>query len=135
MQTKPASNPEEVNSEVEEVISLQKDLKSLEVQLSTNPVFIALLKRQKELTTQIAEFWKNIEQSMIENDVKSVKGDWGSVTIVERKKWKTDLDKLPNKFIKKVADEQKIALAYDLEGKVPVGAELSYTKYLTKRIK
>ena len=72
---------------------------------------------------------------MIEHDIKSLKGDWGSLTIAERTNFKVDLDNLPTKFVKKVADTTKIATAYKLDGKLPKGVETSTTKYLTKRIK
>lgn len=89
----------------------------------------------KEAQEQINATWKQVETAMIDNDIKSIKGDFGSLTIAERTNYKADLDQLPAKFIKKVADTTKIATFAKLEGKLPKGVTTSSTKYLTKRIK
>lgn len=91
--------------------------------------------RLKETQDKLNAEWKQVEEVMITNDIKSIKGEWGSLTIAERLNWKVDFDQLPKKFIKKVADTKKISDSFRLEGKPPKGAEPSYTKYLTKRIK
>jgi hypothetical protein len=89
----------------------------------------------KEAQEKINSTWKEVETVMIENDIKSIKGDFGSLTIAERTNYKADLDVLPAKFIKKVADTTKIATYAKLEDKLPKGVTISTTKYLTKRIK
>ena len=72
---------------------------------------------------------------MIDNDIKQVKGDFGTLTIAERQGWTYDEKQLPNKFFKKVVDTKKITDTYRLEGKAPKGCEPYTTKYLTKRLK
>lgn len=89
----------------------------------------------KELQDSLNRTWKSVEAAMIKNDIKSIKGDWGSLTIAERLNWSVDLAEVPKKFTKVVADTTKISTEFRLYGKAPKGCEPSYTKYLTKRLK
>lgn len=116
-------------------LELEHRLEELEQSLSEDPKFREFLAKQKEASQHIADSWKDIEEAMIQNKVKSIKGDWGSITIAERLNWKIDPELLPSKFIKKVPDTTKISTIFKLEGKAPKGCEPTYTKYLTKRIK
>jgi hypothetical protein len=124
-----------IQSEVSDVLALQKTVEEMEQELAKNEVFQNFLTKQKEARTQIDATWKKVEEQMIEHNVKSIKGEWGSITIAERTNYKADLDLLPSKFIKKVADTAKIATYAKLENKLPKGVTTSLTKYLTKRIK
>jgi hypothetical protein len=126
---------ENIIQEVEGVIALERNLEGLELQLSKDERFQAFLIKQKEAQQTIRDTWKTIEEQMIEHNIKSVKGEWGSITIAERTNYKADLDELPAKFIKKVADTTKIANFAKLEGELPKGVTTSTTKYLMKRIK
>lgn len=129
----------EVVSALKEEGTLQTELMKLEEELrEVSPQFQTFIEKQAELRVVQAknsEVWKQVEARMIEHDIKSIKGDWGSITIAERQNFKIDLDLLPAKFIKKVPDTTKIAASYRLEGKPPKGAEPYTTRYLTKRIK
>lgn len=129
-----ATQEELIMQEVNDVLALESNLAELEAELSKNEQFRMFLTQQKEFKSQIEDFWKNVESKMIENDVKSVKGDWGTLTIAERLNWSTT-DELPSKFYKKVVDTKRISDTYRLEGKAPKGATPSTTKYLIKRIK
>lgn len=112
----------ELQTQAENAVALQKQI---EEQISS----------LKETQDKINATWKQVETAMIENDIKSIKGDFGSLTIAERTNYKADLDVLPAKFIKKVADTTKIGTYHKLEDKLPKGVTISTTKYLTKRIK
>lgn len=96
--------------------------------------FAAAAAALKDLQEQINSAWKNVESQMIDNNIKSYKGEWGSLTIAERLGWETTKD-LPKKFYKKVVDTKKLSDTFRLEGEAPKGATPKYTKYLTKRIK
>lgn len=124
-----------VKTEVDEVFALQKTLEETQDELMKNEQFKKFLELQKTVPEQIASIWKRVEEQMLEHNIKTIKGDWGSLTIAERTNWKIDYDLLPNKFFKKVVDTTKITDTYRLEGKAPKGADLYTTKYLTKRIK
>lgn len=116
------SNTKDIQATVDKTVLLQKEIEDK----------IAELKHAQD---EINATWKQVESAMIGNDIKSIKGDWGSITIAEKNNFKADLDILPSKFIKKVADTTKIGTFFKLEGTLPKGVELSKTKYLTKRIK
>jgi hypothetical protein len=133
----PKSNkPEDIiEGEVLDVLSLEKQLQEAEMALMQVEAFVKFTQLQKDVAEQTSKVWKQVERHMIEHDVKSLKGDWGSITIAERQNFKADIELLPNKFIKKTADTSKIATYYTLEGKLPAGVERSTTKYLTKRLK
>lgn len=132
-----------IESEVVKVIdterALQADLSKLEGELAAVPQFAAFLDKQAELRraqAQSTDIWKRIEGEMIKANIKSIKGDWGSITITERPNYKVvDVTVLPNKFIKRVPDTTKIGQSFELEGKLPAGVERTIIKYLMKRLK
>lgn len=122
-------------SQVTDILALEKDLEQREAELMADDRFRNFLEFQKETTAKIGEFWKAVETEMIKNDVKSIKGEWGSLTITERLNWDVDFQELPAKFFKKVPDTKRISDTFRLEGKAPKGTTPSYSKFLTKRIK
>lgn len=119
---------------VVDVLENQKQLTELENELQLNPQFKKFLALQKQVNEQANDAWKYVEEKMIENDIKQLKGDFGTITLAERLNWDTT-EELPNKFYKKVVDTKKLSDTFRLEGKAPKGATPSYTKYLTKRLK
>jgi hypothetical protein len=129
-----ADTKQAIEAEVEDILTLEKTLRATEAELAQNDQFRQFIELQKSFNEKSAEVWKNIERQMIEADIKSIKGDWGSLTITERLSFTTSED-LPAKFYKKVVDSKKLADTFRLEGKAPKGAEPRYTKYLTRRIK
>jgi hypothetical protein len=125
---------EELEKQVAETLELENALAKMESELA--PELREFLIRQKETQQQIANFWKNVEKGMIEHNIKSIKGDWGSITIVERLGWDiSPLLELPAKFYKKVPDLKKMTDYFRLEGKAPKGAKPKHTKFLRKDIK
>lgn len=134
--TKAKSETEEIiNNEVEEIFALQKQLSEVESELMHNEKFKEFLALQRTIPAQIEAVWDKVEEEMIKYNVKSLKGDWGSLTITERLGFEIDKESLPPRFWKKVPDEKKIRDTYRLEGKPPKGTEPKTTKFLTKRIK
>lgn len=132
----PAEDPQKIiEGEVESVLATEKSLAEMESELAKNELFQNFLTKQKEAKVQIADTWKMIEKHMIEHNIKSIKGDWGSITITEKPNYSTNEDELPAKFFKKVPDVKKIGTYFTLEGKLPKGVERTITKYLMKRIK
>jgi hypothetical protein len=130
-----ATNPQgEIEDEIKDIVAKQQELATLEQQLSQNEQFRNFMQLKKTVDEQATLFWSSVESQMIQHDIKSIKGDWGSVTIAEKLKWDTS-DELPAKFYKKTVDTKKLSDTYKLEGKAPKGATPSYIKYLTRRIK
>jgi hypothetical protein len=124
-----------IEGEVLDVLSLEKQLEEAEAELMKVDQFVRFMQLQKKVKDQATLLWETVKNEMIANDVKSIKGDWGSVTIAERLDWTVDKDLLPPKYFKKEVDKTKLSATFRLEGKAPKGAEPKYTKYLTKRIK
>lgn len=125
-----------IESEVESALALQKELADTENKLMQNEEFRSFLELQKTVNAKVAEVWKKVEQQMLDNNVKAVKGDWGSLTIVEKDYFKVpDIDELPRKFIVKSPNDKMIRAAFKLEGKLPKGVEKTTTKYLMKKLK
>jgi len=117
---------------------LEQEMEQAQKALEADPKFKLFLQKQSQLKdaqTQSAAVWKEIEAKMIESDIKSIKGEWGYITIAERQNWNIDEALLPKKFFKKVVDTKRITDTFRLEGKPIAGAEPYTTKYLTKKIK
>ena len=123
-----------LTGQIIDVLETEKELAVVENELQMNPQFKKFLQLQKSVNEQSTKLWKQVETAMIENDIKQLKGDFGTVTLAERLNWTTS-DELPSKFYKKVVDTKRLSDTYRLEGKAPKGATPSYTKYLTKRLK
>ena len=125
----------DIEESVEQALALEQQIEKMESELMANEKFVQFLELKKDVEKKSKELFDMIKERMIETDRKTVKGDWGSITLAERTTWYGDVDELPRKFVKKVPDSKKIAQAYTLEGKAPKGATSKTTKYLTKRFK
>lgn len=129
------ASKDEVEVAVLEIVKLEHQLKELE----TNEQFTTMLQMQKAMNDKIAEFWGQLEPRMIalykQGAIdKTLKGEWGSITIVDAKRWATT-DELPAKFYKKVVDTKKLSDTYDLTHKDIKGATLTMHHHLRKDIK
>lgn len=129
------SSTEEIKAEVQEILALERQVNETESALMQLDAFQAFIKLQKTFKEKSAEVWKTIEKQMLDNDIKSVKGDWGSLTIAERTDFDIDPALLPSKFFVKSPDVAKIRGTYKLEGVPPKGTTPKVKKYLTKRFK
>lgn len=141
-QTKAAAEPQDdeerakvIEGEVLSVLDLERELQAAQDELSQYEAFTKFIALQKKVQEQSAKTWGTIEEQMIAHSIKSIKGDWGSITIVEKTFYQADLDTLPTKFVKKVADTAKIGASVKLENKLPAGVTEKVTKYLQKRLK
>lgn len=115
---------------------MELQMSELEAALSSNPQFVQFMQFQKAFNDKSAELFKNLEEQMIVSRVKSVKGEWGYVTIAERTDIKVvDEDKLPKKFFKRQVDQKKLNDYVKLSDDLPEGTEKKTVKYLTKKIK
>lgn len=124
-----------IEGEVLDILKLESDVKNAEAELMKIPQFAAFVKMQKDLQAKSDLVWEAIKNEMIEQGIKSIKGDWGTVTVAERTSFKVDLNVIDEKFTKKAPDNTKIANHFNLEGEAPAGAEPVKTQYLMKRIK
>lgn len=125
------SMPDNVGPDVSEVMKLEQ----ANNKLLANEQFQAFLKQQKEIQEAIEAAWVQIQERMEATGTKSIKGDWGSITLAERINWEYDPTMLPPKYFKKVVDTKKLTDTFRLEGREPKGATAKYSKYLMKRLK
>lgn len=84
-------------------------------------------------TKAVNEAWERVEQVMLDNHVKSVKGDWGTLSIGERKSWIVEHE-LPPEFYKKQLDTAKLNALYKADI-IPAGVDYMVKPYLTRRLK
>lgn len=126
---------EKVKSDIQKYEDQKMALESLESELESSPQFAKFIEAQKQFREIESNVWSNIEQLMLDNDIKSIKTDKITLTIAERVSFDIDLDLLPNKFIKRVPDTTKINGTYKLEGKPVKGTTPRTTRYLMKRVK
>lgn len=87
-----AVNEQQLKQQVENILDVEKKFSAYEQQLMQDEQFKEFLRKQKEVKKQISDTWKVVEQAMLEHGIKSVKGDWGSITIAERLNWSTPED-------------------------------------------
>lgn len=101
--------------------------------ISQGQDFLNFIELQKDVTSQIEAAWAEIQAQMVKHGVSNIKGDWGFVSLSERKNWKAT--NLPPRFYKQVLDTARLNSLYKLGDPIPKGATFNVTNYLTKRIK
>jgi hypothetical protein len=126
-----SNNPKQIiEGEIVDALELQQQLESLETQLMADERFKQFITLRDKVNKVWANTRKDIEDVMVpaykagEID-KSVKGEWGSITVTESDQFEVDEETLPAKFFKKVPDTNKIRKTYQLEGKAPKGTKQS----------
>jgi hypothetical protein len=127
-------NPQDMlATSVKDVLDLQSGLAELAQQEQVKK----FLETQSATQKQIDETWGVILAQMQKYNIKSLKGEWGSITLVQgRISWDVDLDKLPDEFKKVVADTKKLTTEYDLTEQSPEGASPKWgAPYLNRRLK
>jgi hypothetical protein len=92
-----------------------------------------------EMTKRVEQAWSAVSKVMIpayeQGKIdKTMKGDWGSVTVGERKTWKV-AHELPEEYYKKALDTTKLTYMYDHDEAFPAGVDFNVTPYITKRLK
>lgn len=126
---------DEIIKEVDQIFVEEAALQVLEKEMQAVPEVAKYLEAQRKFQTSSALYWKAIENGMMSNNIKSIKGDWGNLTIAERTNYVSDLELLQPKFTKKVADTTKITASVKLTGDLPKGVTTTTTHYLMKRLK
>lgn len=96
--------------------------------------YVVLQKDIKELEKDLDAEWKKLQSAMEANDVTKIDGEWGSITLANRKNYVYNEDIAPE-FLKEVIDTTKVSAHVTLTGEVPKGVAQSETKYLVKKFK
>lgn len=131
---------EVIEGEVLGVVELQRQLNDTEMELAKIPAFQQFISLRKEVNDRMGTIRANVEAVMVpayqrgEVD-KTIKGDWGSVTVTESDVFDIDELSLAPKFWKKVPDTTKIRATFQLEGKAPKGTVQSKKYGITMRFK
>lgn len=122
------------NDQVKTLVQIQKSLaRGKAGNLAENKAFLDFLRIQAEMTKQIDETWDIVKEKMIEHDIQKIDGEWGYITMAERK---TFSGSAAPRFMKKVLDTAKVKAYSDLyHGKLPEGVKLSTTRFLQKKVK
>jgi len=94
----------------------------------------------KELKAEHDAIIDRLRVAMIEHvkngGDRTLKGDWGSITLAERTTYSTDdIDQVPLNLTKRVLDTGKVKAQAVLNGVLPSGISESKTQYITKRLK
>jgi hypothetical protein len=95
--------------------------------------FAEFVAQAQALSNVLEEAWGIVEQQMLERNVKQVKGDWGTLSIAERRNWKVT-GQLPPRFYKQVVDTSKLNFMQAHGEKLPKGVSMSKSKYITKKL-
>ena len=84
-------------------------------------------------TKMLKEAWDKVDDAMRTYNIKTLKGDWGTVSRGERKVWTADQN-LDPKFYKQVLDTTKLNAMAKVD-MIPDGASFTISEYLRKSIK
>lgn len=122
------------NDQVKNLIQIRKSLKRGKAgKLANNQAFLDFLTIQKQITAEIDATWDTIREQMAEHNIKTIKGDWGSIGFTKPvDSFKAD-GKVDSKFTKPVLDTSKVKAYFALNGKLPKNVlNRSYVKFYKK---
>lgn len=103
------------------------------VDISKAKQLAGLIEQANAAANVLEDFWGVVEQQMLDRNVKQVKGDWGTLSIAERRNWKVE-GTLPPRFYKQTVDTAKLNFIEARGEKLPKGVSMSKSKYLTKKL-
>lgn len=120
------------SDQVKNLIQIRKSLaRGKTGNLADNAAFVDFLKIQKQLSTEIEATWDVIKQRMEQYDIDKINGDWGYITMAERK---TYSGSPAPRFTKNVLDTSKINAFVKLNSKLPAGIKVTTSRFLQKKI-
>ena len=118
------SPKDKVEKEVEKTLAIQDELTQLQAELEQDPKFQRLVELQKTVPKQMNDAWDKVFELMEANDIKSIKGEWGSVTVAERTYYSIEeFDKVDKNLLKDTLDTKKVGAYTDLHGELPEGVK------------
>lgn len=115
------------------ILRLSDGLQVQNHELIQSEAFIEFLGLQHSLQQQIDDGWKMLQQLMETRGVKSIKGEWGHITLAERRTLKASQPLSP-RFYKKVLDTNKVRAYETMKGDLPEGVIQTVTNYLSKKV-
>jgi predicted metal-dependent peptidase len=122
------------NDQVKSLIQIRKSLaRGKAGNLAENKAFMDFLQIQQEMTAEFEKTWDVVKERMEEYGVTKISGDFGYITMAERK---TFSGAAAPRFMKKVLDSTKVKAYMELHrGNLPEGVKVSTTRFLQKKIK
>lgn len=129
-------NQLQTNDQVKNLINIRKSLKRGKAgNLAENSAFLDFLAIQKQMTAEIDATWDVIKERMDQYDIKKIDGDWGYITMAERKNFSIAGLVAP-RFTKRVLDNSQVAAYMKLhKNNLPTGVAMSTSRFLQKKIK
>lgn len=121
------------NDQVKNLVQIRKSLKRGKAgNLAENQAFLDFLALQAQMTTEFDKTWAVIKERMEQYDITKISGDFGYITVAERKNYSGT--PAPT-FFKRVLDTSKINAYVKLNsGKLPKGIKVTTTRFLQKKI-
>lgn len=115
---------------------VSKGLQAKKGELVQSPDFLAAVALAGQLQAELDEFWGSVQTFMEVNKVKGSKGDWGHITLAERRTLGGNVKDIKPRFLKQaIATDQVRAYATQHGGKLPAGITEKTSKYLSKKVK
>jgi len=129
-----------IESEVSEVFELERSMTEVETELRSNPEFVKFLELQKAVNDKAAEVWKAVGDQFIEaykagKVDKTLKFDFGTLTVKDINDLTIDEDQLAPRYFKSVPNTTKIRNDYALDNKLPKGVTVTKKYQFSKTLK
>ena len=126
---------EKLEQEAADLHDKQVQLLVMEKELEQNEQFKNYLALKNKINTQDSLFREAVKNEMIKHDIPKLKGDWGSITLVNREDFKvTDEKKVPAEYKEEktviVVDTKQIKEDYTLTGVLPAGVDIKKSQYV-----
>lgn len=124
-----------ITPRTETILKLADSLQALDGSMIQSQAFYDFLRFQRDVKERIDQTWERIEEFMRANDVPTVKGDWGHMTLATKVNLKADTAILTDSsFYKQALDSTKVKGYQKLFGALPNGVTQSTTEYLSKKV-
>lgn len=114
-------------------ISLPKSIVVRKGEIVQDEEFVAFVMAQKRLEEQVKNNWALIQKLMEDKKVATVKGDWGFLTLGNKKSL-VATEPLPPRFYRLSLDSAKLEAYKKLHGEYPKNVQRTDSRYLAKRI-
>lgn len=106
------------------------------VDISKPAQLATLVAQAKAAENILKDFWGVVEQQMLDRNISSVKGDWGSISFQEAELLAiTNADVLDPSVTKPALDTKKVRAYRELMGELPAGVGSKNITKFVKRIK
>lgn len=129
----PKTTQTSIEGEIMSLVNLERQYEQTKSELAATDdrlaAFFELERKVKETAKQLDQ---KILDGMTDANIKSIKGDWGSITVVERQSFQVDAETLPPEYKRLQPDLKKIGSAYALMGEAPAGVTPKTTRFLRK---